>query len=38
MFEANRVTNMAEARRLVRMWATRLRESLDGFAAQQRGN
>jgi hypothetical protein len=38
MFEANRVTSMAEARRLVRMWATRLRESLDGFAEQQRGN
>jgi hypothetical protein len=34
MMQSNRVTNMAEARRLVRAWAVRLRESLDGFAAQ----
>ena len=35
MFESNRVTNMAEARRLVRMWASRLRESLDGFVDRE---
>ena len=28
---SNSVTNSAEARRLVRFWATRLREGLDGF-------
>ena len=38
MFESNRVTNMAEARRLTRMWASRLRESLDGFAETQHNN
>jgi hypothetical protein len=38
MMESNRVTNMAEARRLVRRWAVRLRESLDGFAELQEGN
>ena len=31
MIESNRVTNAAEVRRLVRFWATRLREGLDGF-------
>ena len=31
MFESNRVTNAAEVRRLVRFWAGRLREGLDGF-------
>jgi hypothetical protein len=34
MMESNRVTNSAEVRRLIRMWASRLVESLDGFAAQ----
>lgn len=34
--ESNRVTNSAEVRRLMRMWASRLAESLDGFAEQQR--
>ena len=29
--QANSVTNSAEARRLIRHWATRLREGLDGF-------
>ncbi|NOR67133.1 MAG: DUF3313 family protein [Woeseiaceae bacterium] len=29
---SNSVTNSAEARRLVRFWATRLREGLDGFS------
>lgn len=38
MFKSNRVTNAAEVRRLVRFWAARLRESLDGFVAQQRGS
>ena len=38
MFEANRVTNMAEARRLTRMWARRLAEGLTGFAEQRAGN
>lgn len=38
MFEANRVTNMAEARRLVRMWASRLRDGLNGFAEERAGN
>ena len=28
---SNSVTNSAEARRLIRFWATRLREGLDGF-------
>ena len=32
--DSNRVTNAAELRRLIRYWAQRLRESLDGFAAQ----
>lgn len=31
MTESNRVTNATEVRRLVRFWATRLREGLDGF-------
>jgi hypothetical protein len=35
MFESNRVTNAAEVRRLVRFWARRLREGLDGFVAAQ---
>jgi hypothetical protein len=38
MMDSNRVTNMAEARRLVRRWAVRLRESLDGFAELQGAN
>lgn len=38
MFEANRVTNMAEARRLMRMWASRLRDGLNGFAEERAGN
>jgi hypothetical protein len=29
--EANRVTTMAEVRRLIRFWASRLREALEGF-------
>lgn len=29
--ESNRVTNTAEVRRLIRFWASRLREGLDGF-------
>ncbi len=29
---SNSVTNSAEARRLIRFWATRLREGLDGFS------
>jgi len=29
--DSNRVTNAAEVRRLIRRWATRLREGLDGF-------
>ena len=29
--DSNRVTNAAEVRRLIRHWATRLREGLDGF-------
>jgi hypothetical protein len=37
LFEANRVTVDAEVRRLIRFWARRLREGLDGFAEQQRG-
>jgi hypothetical protein len=31
MRESNRVTNAAEVRRLIRFWARRLREGLDGF-------
>ena len=31
--ESNRATNTMEVRRLLRFWAGRLRESLDGFAA-----
>ena len=31
MTNSNRVTNASEVRRLVRFWATRLREGLDGF-------
>lgn len=31
MFDSNRVTNAAEIRRLIRFWASRLREGLDGF-------
>ena len=38
MMDSNRVTNMSEARRLIRRWAVRLRESLDGFAALQSGS
>lgn len=38
MMESNRVTNTAEVRRLVRMWAVRLREGLDGFAEQANQN
>ena len=38
MMESNRVTNTAEVRRLVRMWAVRLREGLDGFAEQANNN
>ena len=37
MFDANRVTVEAEVRRLIRFWARRLREGLDGFSEQQRG-
>jgi hypothetical protein len=33
--ESNRVTNTAEVRRLIRFWATRLREGLDGFGQAQ---
>jgi hypothetical protein len=32
--ESNSVTNAAEVRRLIRFWGSRLREGLDGFAAQ----
>jgi len=32
MMNSNRVTNAAEVRRLIRFWATRLREGLDGFS------
>jgi hypothetical protein len=35
-FDANRVTVEAEVRRLMRFWARRLREGLDGFVEQQR--
>jgi len=38
MMESNRVTNTAEVRRLVRMWAVRLREGLDGFVEQANSN
>jgi hypothetical protein len=34
MTRSNSVTNKSEVRRLIRFWATRLRESLDGFAAE----
>lgn len=34
LFESNRVTNAAEVRRLMRFWAQRLVESLDGFAGR----
>jgi hypothetical protein len=34
MMQSNRVTNSAEVRRLIRFWATRLREGLDGFVEQ----
>jgi hypothetical protein len=30
--DSNRVTNSAEVRRLIRHWASRLREGLDGFS------
>lgn len=33
MMNSNRVTNAQEVRRLMRFWATRLREGLDGFVA-----
>ena len=36
MFDANRVTVEAEVRRLIRFWAQRLRDGLDGFVEQQR--
>lgn len=32
MMNSNRVTNAAEVRRLIRFWATRLRDGLDGFS------
>jgi len=32
MTNSNRVTNAAEVRRLVRFWARRLRDGLDGFS------
>ncbi len=35
MFQSNRVTNAAEVRRLIRFWARRLREGLDGFVEAQ---
>ena len=35
MFESNRVTNANEVRRLVRFWARRLREGLDGWVERQ---
>lgn len=38
MMRANTVTNAAEVRRLIRFWATRLVENLDGFAEANRGN
>ena len=38
MMQSNRVTNTAEVRRLIRMWAVRLREGLDGFAEQANNN
>lgn len=34
MTRSNSVTNKSEVRRLIRFWATRLRESLDGFTAE----
>lgn len=33
MQQSNRVTNQSEVRQLIRFWARRLRETLDGFAA-----
>ncbi len=33
MMNSNRVTNAQEVRRLMRFWATRLREGLDGFVS-----
>jgi hypothetical protein len=36
--ESNRVTNTQEVRRLIRFWATRLREGLDGFRAASASN
>jgi len=38
MMNSNRVTNAQEVRRLMRFWATRLREGLDGFVAASRGS
>jgi hypothetical protein len=38
MFESNRVTNASEVRRLIRFWARRLREGLDGWVQQQQGS
>ena len=35
---SNSVTNSAEVRRLIRFWATRLREGLDGFAQETASN
>jgi hypothetical protein len=35
MFQSNRVTNASEVRRLIRFWARRLREGLDGFVESQ---
>ena len=35
---SNSVTNSAEAKRLIRHWATRLREGLDGFHQQSASN
>lgn len=32
--ESNSVTNLAEVRRLIRFWATRLRDALDGFVSK----
>jgi hypothetical protein len=38
MFSSNSVTNSAEVRRLIRFWASRLVEGLNGFADGGRGN
>ena len=35
---SNSVTNAADVKRLIRFWATRLREGLDGFAEKTAGN